>query len=108
MNSGKWEPDEIERFEWALSKHGRDYKKITEHVRTRSHIAIKNRFCHKKDKSVYQPGRIAWTCYEKQRFVNAVRQFRDDRKKISKYIGSKSVKQVNWHILSIRKQLERN
>ena len=44
MNSGKWQPDEIERFEWALNKHGEDYNKITEYVRTRSYNAIKNRF----------------------------------------------------------------
>ena len=56
MNSGKWQPDEIERFEWALSKHGRDYKKITEHVRTRNYQAIVYRFNREKDKSVYQPG----------------------------------------------------
>ena len=55
MNLGKWQPDEIERFEWALNKHGRDFKKITEHVRTRNYQVVKNKFMnHVKDKSVYQ------------------------------------------------------
>ena len=99
MNSGKWQSDEIERFEQALSKHGKDFKKITEHVRTRNYQAVVNQFKnHVKDKSAYQPGKIAWTDDEKQRFVNAVRQFGDDRKKISKFVGSKSVRQVTSRI----------
>ena len=56
MNSGKWQPDEIERFEWALIKHGGDYKKITEHVRTRSYKATVSRFQMKKYKSDKQFG----------------------------------------------------
>ena len=54
MNSGRWKPDEIERFEWALNQHGLDYTKIVEHVKTRSYKANVDRFkYHVKDKSAY-------------------------------------------------------
>ena len=32
-----------------------------------------------------------WTAGEKQKFADAVREFGDDRKKISEFVGSKSV-----------------
>ena len=65
-------PDEIERFEWALNQHGKDYTKITEHVKTRSRFAIINRFLvYVKDKSEYV--QHYWTAEEKQKFVDAVR-----------------------------------
>ena len=93
MNSGIWKPDEIERFEWALNQHGKDYKKIVEHVKTRSYRAIRFRFEHHvKDKSAYQPGIIYWTADEKQKFADAVKEFGNDRKKISEFVGSKSAK----------------
>ena len=74
MKRRSWKPDEIERFEWALNQHGKDYKKIVEHVQTRSYRAIIGRFRkHVKDKSVYKPGMIFWTADEKQKFTDAVR-----------------------------------
>ena len=91
MNSQFWQSDEIERFEWALNQYGNVFKKITEHVRTRSYKAIKDRFRkHVKDKSEYKTK--AWTDDEKETLLEAVREFGDDRKKISESIGSKSVR----------------
>ena len=93
MISGYWKPDEIERFEWAVNQHGRDYKKIVGHVKTRSYQAIVKRFIHHvKDKSAYGAGMIYWTDDEKQKFEDAVREFGDNRKKISEFVGSKSIK----------------
>ena len=93
MNSGSWQPDEIQRFEQALSKYRRDFKKIMEHVRTRSYRSIKNRFHrHVKANGALKPGPITWTVDENQRFVEAVRLFGDDRKQISDFVGSKSVR----------------
>ena len=74
MNSRGWKQDEFERFEWAVNQHGRDYKKIVGHVKTRSYQAIVKRFTrHVKHKSAHKPGWIAWTDDEKQRFADAVR-----------------------------------
>ena len=90
MNSGSRKPDEIERFEQALNKHGRDYKKIDEHVKTRSRQAILDRCRHNvKGKSAQNP--YYWTADEKQKFAVAVREFGNNRKKISEFVGSKSV-----------------
>ena len=93
MNSGSWKPDEIERFEWALNSYGKDYKKIVEHVKTRSHKAVVNRYrLHVKDKSAYKTSKTLWTAEEKQKFVDAVREFGINCEKISEFMGSKSVK----------------
>ena len=75
MNSGPWQPDEIQRFEWALSKYGRDYQQIIEHVGTRSYQAIVNRFYRhvKANGAAQKPGPICFTVDENQRFVEAVR-----------------------------------
>ena len=89
MNSRSWNPDEIERFEWALNQHGKDYTKITEHVKTRSRQAITTRFLvYVKDKSAYKLHE--WTADEKQKFADAVIEFGNNRKKISEFVGSKS------------------
>ena len=73
MNSGSWNPDEIERFEWALNQYGKDYTMISEHVKTRSRNAIAGRFHdHVKDKSLHYYGKF-WTTDEKQKFVDAVK-----------------------------------
>ena len=91
MNSGIWKPDEIERFEWALNQHGKDYTKIVGHVKTRSYQAVVTRFkLHVKDRKLYGSGKILWTADEKQKFVDAVRKFGDNRKKISEFVSSKS------------------
>ena len=104
MISGYWKPDEIERFEWALNQHGKDYKMITEHVKTRSLFAITNRFNHHvKDKSAYALHKRFWTADERQKFADAVRQFGDNRKKISEFVGSKSVKKVYFRLKWIQK-----
>ena len=93
MNLRSWKPDEIERFEWALNQHGKNFKIIAEHVKTRSLTAIKGRFnVHVKDKSAYGPQKRLWTAEEKQKFVDAVRKFGSDYKKIKESVGSMSAK----------------
>ena len=93
MNLGSWKPDEIERFEWALNQHGKDYKMIAEHVKTRSYQAVVTRFNHNvEDKSAYGLHKKFWTADEKQKFTDAVREVGQNRMKISQLVGSKSVK----------------
>ena len=95
MNSGSFKPNEIERFEWALNQHGRDYKKIVEHVKTRSYQAVVDRFNHHiEDRSAYLPGTIFWTADEKQKFEDAVKKFGANCEKISEFVGTKSVRQT--------------
>ena len=90
-----WKPDEIERFEWALNQHGKDFTLIAEHVKTRSCVSVKGWFNrHVRDKSAYGLQNGLWTAAEKQKFEVAIRQFGKNRRKISEFVGSKSARQV--------------
>ena len=101
INGRYWNTDEIERFEWALNQHGKNYAKIAEHVKTRSHQAIVHRFfAYVKDKSAYEP--FHWTADEKQKFADAVIKFGNNRQKISEFVGSKSADKVRIRIQQIR------
>ena len=62
-------------------------------MKTRSKHAVARRFNdYVKDKDAYYPLKKYWTADEIQKFADAVREFGDNRMKISEFMGSKSEK----------------
>ena len=108
----KWSDEEVERLLEAVKAFGKDYKKITEYVKTQDIGSVRLRCSyelHKHQKNTSLPdaalivdklsqmlprgsGRpSSWSDDEKARFIEAVKLYGKDYEKITEHVATKDL-----------------
>ena len=102
----QWTEEEIERFDNAYNQYGRQWVKVARKVGTRTIQQVKGFF-----RGHQTPNKTCitnWTDRESRKFIEAVKMYGKNYKKIAEFVGTRNYDQVSYRVSNLKQLYMKN